>query len=59
MLVAAAWLHDLGYTPEAAKSRFHPLDGALHLKDLGVDYRVCCWWRIIQQPVWKRRNAAY
>jgi hypothetical protein len=30
-LVAAAWLHDIGYSPEIARTGFHPLDGALHL----------------------------
>lgn len=30
-LVAAAWLHDIGYAPTIARTGFHPLDGALHL----------------------------
>jgi hypothetical protein len=30
-LVAAAWLHDIGYAPSIAHTGFHPLDGALHL----------------------------
>jgi hypothetical protein len=30
-LVAAAWLHDIGYAPAIARTGFHPLDGALHL----------------------------
>lgn len=34
-LVAAAWLHDIGYAPEIGLTRFHPLDGARHLRDLG------------------------
>lgn len=34
-LIAAAWLHDIGYSPEIAHSRFHPLDGARYLRDLG------------------------
>lgn len=34
-LVAAAWLHDIGYAPEIALTKFHPLDGARHLKHLG------------------------
>lgn len=42
VLVAAAYLHDLGYAPQVAKSGFHPLDGAINLRELGVDYRVCC-----------------
>ncbi|WP_207229865.1 HD domain-containing protein [Krasilnikovia cinnamomea] len=28
ILVAAAWLHDIGYSPELARTGFHPLDGA-------------------------------
>lgn len=35
VLVAAAWLHDIGYSPEIGFTKFHPLDGARHLKDLG------------------------
>ncbi len=27
-LVAAAWLHDVGYDPKVAETGFHPLDGA-------------------------------
>ena len=28
LLVAAAWLHDIGYSPELSHEGFHPLDGA-------------------------------
>jgi hypothetical protein len=31
MVVAAAWLHDIGYAPAIARTGFHPLDGALFL----------------------------
>jgi len=31
----AAWLHDVGYTNDAAATGFHPLDGARYLHDLG------------------------
>jgi hypothetical protein len=41
-LIAAAWLHDIGYAPELATTGFHPLDGARHLETLGVDRRLCC-----------------
>ncbi len=34
-LVAAAWLHDIGYSPEIGHTRFHPLDGAAYLRDRG------------------------
>ena len=33
---AAAWLHDVGYAPRIATTGFHPLDGAVHLANLGV-----------------------
>lgn len=32
-LVASAWLHDIGYAPELALTKFHPLDGARYLKN--------------------------
>ncbi|WP_414938173.1 HD domain-containing protein [Amycolatopsis sp. cmx-11-51] len=34
-LVAAAWLHDIGYSPDIGHTRFHPLDGARYLKQEG------------------------
>ncbi|GBE22303.1 HD domain protein [bacterium BMS3Bbin01] len=34
VLVAAAYLHDVGYAPELAVSGFHSLDGARHLRSL-------------------------
>ncbi len=41
-LIAAAWLHDIGYAPALATTGLHPLDGARHLEALGVDRRLCC-----------------
>lgn len=42
LLVAAAWLHDIGYSPGLVRTGFHPLDGARHLRDVeGVDGRLC------------------
>jgi HD domain len=41
-LVAAAWLHDIGYGPDLAESGFHPLDGGRFLRTIGVDDRVAC-----------------
>ncbi|QIZ33944.1 HD domain-containing protein [Saccharopolyspora sp. ASAGF58] len=32
-LVAAAWLHDIGYSPEIGHTGFHPLDGARWLQN--------------------------
>jgi len=43
-LIAAAWLHDIGYTPAIASggTGFHPLDGARYLRDTThVDPMVC------------------
>ena len=37
VLVAAAYLHDVGYAPELAITGFHPLDGARHLRGLGFE----------------------
>ncbi len=31
LLVAAAWLHDLGYAPQLVDSGFHPIDGGQYL----------------------------
>jgi hypothetical protein len=36
-LVAAAWLHDIGYAPRLAATAFHPLDGAHHVRSLGQE----------------------
>jgi HD superfamily phosphodiesterase len=36
-LVAAAWLHDIGYAPDLVETGFHPLDGARYLRRAGVD----------------------
>ena len=34
LLEAAAWLHDIGYSPYVADTGFHPLDGARYLRDV-------------------------
>ncbi|WP_245655998.1 HD domain-containing protein [Microtetraspora fusca] len=33
-LTAAAYLHDIGYSPELVDTGFHPLDGARYLRDV-------------------------
>jgi hypothetical protein len=33
VLVASAWLHDVGYAEDLALTRFHPLDGARYLRE--------------------------
>jgi hypothetical protein len=41
-LEAAAWLHDIGYSPDLVDTGFHPLDGARYLRDVhGADSVVC------------------
>jgi hypothetical protein len=37
LLIAAAYLHDVGYAPELAVHGFHPVDGALWLREQGMD----------------------
>ena len=37
VLVAAAWLHDIGYARPLRHSGFHPLDGARYLQEHGWD----------------------
>jgi hypothetical protein len=42
LLTAAAWLHDIGYSPDLAATGFHPLDGARYLRDTHhADPRLC------------------
>ena len=36
-LLAAAWLHDIGYVASLRDTGFHPLDGARHLQAQGWD----------------------
>ncbi len=52
LLEVAAVLHDIGYSPDLAKTGFHPLDGARYLRDVAdADKRVirlvahhsCAW----------------
>lgn len=40
-LVAAAWLHDIGYAPSLNGTGFHPIDGARHLRSLGYERLAC------------------
>ncbi len=35
VLIAAAYLHDIGYSGDLRRTGFHPLDGAIHLRDRG------------------------
>jgi HD superfamily phosphodiesterase len=37
VLLAAAYLHDIGYAPDLVETGFHQLDGAQHLSTLGHD----------------------
>lgn len=40
VLVAAAWLHDIGYSPGLIDTGMHALDGARWLRNNGYDLRV-------------------
>jgi hypothetical protein len=41
VLVDAAWLHDIGYSPALIVCGFHPLDGARWLREHGWQAGVC------------------
>lgn len=42
LITAAAWLHDVGYSPALVATGFHPLDGARYLRDVEkADKRLC------------------
>jgi len=40
LLIAAAYLHDVGYAPELTRTGFHPLDGARWIRDYGPSGRL-------------------
>jgi hypothetical protein len=42
LVEAAAWLHDVGYSPELADTGFHPLDGARYLRDVHAADSILC-----------------
>lgn len=42
LLVAAAYLHDVGYAKSLAVTGFHPLDGARWIRDTGPGGRLAC-----------------
>ena len=41
LLLAAAWLHDIGYSAAVTDTGFHPLDGARFLRRIGAPERLC------------------
>jgi HD domain len=41
VIVDAAWLHDIGYSPAVSSSGFHPLDGARWLRAEGFSKETC------------------
>jgi hypothetical protein len=42
LVVASAWVHDIGYSPELAATGFHPLDGARYLRSVeSADEDLC------------------
>lgn len=41
VLVAAAWLHDIGYATALTATGMHQIDGARYLVGRGVPFRVC------------------
>jgi hypothetical protein len=41
LLVASAWLHDIGYSPALQDTGFHPVDGARFLRSMDWGRRLC------------------
>ncbi|MDQ0375960.1 HD domain-containing protein [Cellulomonas humilata] len=41
LVVAAAWLHDIGYAPALAHTGLHGLDGARYLRGVRANGRLC------------------
>jgi hypothetical protein len=41
LLVAAGWLHDIGYAPPLRDTGFHPIDGAQYLHRIGWPPAIC------------------
>jgi HD superfamily phosphodiesterase len=46
VLVAACYLHDIGYALALARGGFHPLDGARFLRALGRERLACLVQRL-------------
>jgi hypothetical protein len=44
-VIAAAWLHDVGYAPVLVDTGFHPIDGARHLRRIGFGDRLV--WTLV------------
>lgn len=44
-VVAAAWLHDIGYASALVDTGFHPIDGARHLRNIGFGDRLL--WTLV------------
>src|SRR5271170_5679461 len=42
LLEAAAWLHDIGYLPELARTGLHGLDGGRYLRDVQHADQMLC-----------------
>jgi putative nucleotidyltransferase with HDIG domain len=40
LVIAAAWLHDIGYAADLNDTGFHPLDGARYLRRIGAPMRL-------------------
>ena len=57
LLVDAAWLHDIGYSPEVSRTGFHPLDGAWYLMSMGASGTWSEPWRTIPAHDLRPRSA--
>lgn len=56
VVIAAAWLHDIGYAPDLVETGFHPVDGAAFLRDDGWDDQIV---RLVAHHSFSRVTAAF
>lgn len=54
LLIAAGWLHDIGYAKALVDTGFHPLDGARYVRRIGAPDRLC---RLVAQHTAARIEA--
>ncbi len=59
LLVAAAWLHDIGYATALRKTGFHPLDGPTTSPTSGPRRNWQPWWRTIRVPGSSPKSGAF
>lgn len=56
VMISAAWLHDIGYSPALAETGFHPVDGAVLLRREGWDDQIV---RLVAHHSFSRITAPF